>query len=57
MTTYDIPRSERREACKAYDAMTAARPLKPPPLPRYARTKTAGERALARDIKLGLVDV
>lgn len=37
----------------AYERMCAARPLKPPPMRIMARVRSAGELALARDIKLG----
>jgi len=40
-----------------FDALVAARPLTPPPLPREtARVRTAGELALEREKRLGLHD-
>jgi hypothetical protein len=42
----------------AFDAMVAARPLKPPPLPRYtSRVRSAGELELIREKQLGLHSV
>lgn len=38
----------------AFDRMCAARPLRPPPMPIQPRVRTAGELALATDIRLGL---
>lgn len=47
----------RAEAVAAYDAMAAARPLSPPPLPSgMPRVVSAGRLALLRDRKLGAID-
>jgi hypothetical protein len=50
--THDRNR-ERKRAVSAYDAMRAARPLKPPPLPRTVYAPRASEVALLRDIREG----
>lgn len=48
-----VKATERAAAVAAYDAMRAARPLTPPPLPRHNDTRTAGACALAKEIRLG----
>lgn len=48
-------RLERMRAAKAVDDMAAARPLRPPPGRPAVRCATAGELALLRDQRLGLV--
>jgi len=48
-------RLEREQAVAAYEAMRAARPLKPPPGRIVARTATAAELALIKDRRLGIV--
>jgi hypothetical protein len=45
--------TERSHAVTAFDAMCAARPLAPPPLPKHNDTRTAGACALAKEIRLG----
>jgi hypothetical protein len=46
-------RRARRAAVAAIDAMIAARPLRPPPLPRNLTTPTAGALSLARESRAG----
>jgi hypothetical protein len=46
-------RRARRAAVAAIDAMHAARPLHPPPLPSNLTTPTAGALSLAREIRAG----
>lgn len=54
----DQKRAERRAACKAFDAMVRARPLKPPPLPReMGRVRSVGAIELEREKRLGLHSV
>lgn len=49
---------ERAEAAAAFDAMVAARPLKPPPCSSApGPVRTAGALAAARDRRLGILDV
>lgn len=48
-------RLEREQAVAAYEAMRAARPMKPPPGKIPARMATAAELALAKDQRLGIV--
>ncbi len=49
-----LDRRTRARDVAAYDAMAAARPLRPPPMPDGTRF-TAGRHALARDRALGVV--
>ena len=70
MSIPTTPKTERRAACAAVDAMAIApvegdaharrhgmRPLKPPPVRGPApAVRTAGAAALARDIRLGAYD-
>jgi hypothetical protein len=44
---------EARRAAAQYDAMRAARPLRPPPLPRSVYAPRASALALAREIRAG----
>lgn len=46
--------AEKAAACAAFDAMVAARPLRPPPGEITGRRATAGELAAAHDARLGL---
>jgi hypothetical protein len=51
-----VPSLKRRgeiDAAAELDAITAARPLKPPPLPKENPTRTAGAAELAREIRKG----
>lgn len=49
--------TERAEAVAAYEAMRAARPLRPPPIPTNAnRERSAGAWALANEIREGLYE-
>lgn len=49
--------TERAEAVRAFDAICAARPLRPPPLPAIAnRERSAGAWALANEIREGLYE-
>ena len=43
------------ELVRAFDAMVKARPLKPPPTRFAGRTRSAGELALERDKRAGIV--
>lgn len=52
----DATKRARAEACAAVERMWATRPLTPPPLRADARAPTAGQRAAARDARLGLID-
>lgn len=45
--------AEQRAAVRAYDAMRAARPKKPPPFVGYVDTRTTGALVLAREIRDG----
>lgn len=46
--------AERKRACDAYDAMAAARPLRPPPTrPAEGAPRRIGEVELAREIRSG----
>ena len=44
----------RARSVAEFDAMSAARPLKPPKMPAQPHVVTAGALALARDKKLGV---
>jgi hypothetical protein len=45
--------AERKRAAEAYDALVAARPLRPPPGRLAPPTMTAGAAQLAREIRAG----
>lgn len=48
-------RAVDRELVAAFDAIVAARPLKPPPIPReVGRVRSAGALELEREKRLGL---
>lgn len=49
-------RRERAKHAQAYEEMVGARPLKPPPMRQQPPRVSAGARALARDVELGIVD-
>jgi hypothetical protein len=48
-----LKRREEINAAAEFDRICAARPLKPPPLPQHNETRSAGARALAKEIRLG----
>jgi hypothetical protein len=52
-TKVSVKGAERAAAVAAYEAMRRARPLVPPPLPKHNDTRTAGARALAKEIRTG----
>jgi hypothetical protein len=48
-----LRRREEIDAAAAYDRMVAARPLRPPPMPKHSDTRSAGACELAREIRRG----
>jgi hypothetical protein len=48
-----VKSSEPAAAVAAFDQICAARPLKPPPLPKHNDTRSTGAIALAKEIRLG----
>lgn len=58
MTPRRKPKPEEIADAAKFDAMVKARPLKPPPIPRFVgRLRSAGELALAREIRAGMHDI
>jgi hypothetical protein len=47
-------RAQLASDVRAFDAMCAARPFKPPPLRLMPHVRTAAALALARDVRLGV---